>query len=59
MENNTLIDNEFNINVVSSELDMLTKIHNDLGIITCFIALFIVFSLFYVIYKAFDRTFQI
>lgn len=60
MENNTLNDYEFNTSVdVSDELDMLTQIHTDLGVITCFIALFIVFSLFYIIYKAIDRTFQL
>lgn len=61
MDNNISNENEFSLNTVdvSDELDMLTQIHTDLGVITCFIALFIVFSLFYVIYKAIDRTFQV
>ena len=51
MDNTVVLDD----NVLP--IDVLLQIHNDLGVIVCFISLFIVFALFYFIYRAISNLF--
>lgn len=58
MDNNlNIIENTYDNTL--NEIGLLNQIHNDLGIITSFIILVVVFALFYVIYKAMYNFFNI
>lgn len=44
---------------VVNEIVTLQQIHNDLGIIVCFLALFLVLFVFIVVYKALNNFFNL
>lgn len=54
---NNIVDNS--ITSVLNEIDLLHQIHNDLGVITSFIALFSAFALLLFVYKVISNFFNV
>lgn len=58
---NEFLDNTVDSSITSvvNEIDLLQQIHSDLGVITSFIALFIVFALLFFVYKVISNFFSV
>lgn len=54
---NNIVDGSITSTV--NEIELLQQIHTDLGVITSFIALFIVFALLLFVYKAISNFFSV